>query len=94
MVGQEKGVEITWHALLGVDPRPVLRLTLSPQPNQTSPKCALSYLHETSVRRLDNTLVRLAHHSGSECALSQTGEVLNHVSSRPAHLSAATAPNN
>lgn len=50
-VGQEQGVQITWHALLGADPRPVLRLPVSPHPNQSGPESALTYTRPRPMLR-------------------------------------------
>lgn len=41
MVGQDLGVEITWHAFLGADSRPMLRLP--------APKPICTYMYKASI---------------------------------------------
>lgn len=66
------------HALLGADPRPALR-TVSLHPKPSCPQiCTCT---QDLGPFLDNMFVCLAHQDGSECALSQKSEVLNHVAS-------------
>lgn len=39
--GRTGGLKITWHVLLGLDPRAVQRHTMTPLPNQSGPKSTL-----------------------------------------------------